>query len=146
MALGVVAFIAEQRDGAGRGARQGVEQRALGREVLAKVAEETLQVSIFAKSITQIARRAERALVCVPDALLGERGGECGLGESVAPGDRKLANVELNESVALAKERCTDAEFKAYRTVVGTLMGEMLLSVMNPLYKEHPDLKPKELL
>lgn len=94
MALGVVAFVAEQRDGAGRGARQGVEQRALGREVLAKVAEETLQVPIFAKSITQIARGAERALVCVPDALLGERGGECSLGESLAPGDRKLANVE----------------------------------------------------
>jgi hypothetical protein len=53
--------------------------------------------------------------------------------------------AKLNESVALAKERCSDAEFKAYRTVVGRLMGEMLLEVMNPLYAEHPDLKPKEL-
>jgi hypothetical protein len=54
--------------------------------------------------------------------------------------------AKLNESVALAKERCSDAEFKAYRTVVGRLMGEMLLEVMNPLYVEHPDLKPKELI
>ena len=53
--------------------------------------------------------------------------------------------AQLNESVALAKERCSEAEFKAYRTVVGRLMGEMLLEVMNPLYVEHPDLKPKEL-
>ena len=53
---------------------------------------------------------------------------------------------KLNDSVALSKERCSDAEFKAYRAVVGRLMGEMLLGVMNPLYQEHPDLKPKELL
>lgn len=54
--------------------------------------------------------------------------------------------AKLNESLALAKERCSEAEFKAYRTVVGKLMGEMLLEVMNPLYASHPDLKPKELL
>ena len=54
--------------------------------------------------------------------------------------------AKLNESLVLVKERCTEQEFKAYRTVVGKLMGEMLLEVMNPLYVSHPDLKPKELL
>jgi hypothetical protein len=54
--------------------------------------------------------------------------------------------AKLDESVALAKLRCSEAEFKAYRAIVGRLMGEMLLEVMNPLYAEHPDLKPKELL
>jgi hypothetical protein len=54
--------------------------------------------------------------------------------------------AKLNESLVLAKERCTESEFKAYRTVVGKLMGEMLLEVMNPIYASHPDLKPKELL
>jgi hypothetical protein len=53
--------------------------------------------------------------------------------------------AKLNDSVALTKNRCSEAEFKAYRTVVGRIMGEMLLEVMNPIYTEHPELKPKEL-
>lgn len=54
--------------------------------------------------------------------------------------------AKLNASVALTKERCPESEFKAYRAVVSTLMGEMLLEVMNPIYATHPELKPKELL
>lgn len=94
MALGVVAFVAEQRDGAGRGACQSVEQRALGGQVLAKVAEESHEIAILAKPVTQLTRGAERAFVRVPDALLGERCRERGLGESLAAGDRKLPDVE----------------------------------------------------
>jgi len=90
----VVAFVAEQRDGAGGGARQGVEQRALGGQVLPKVAEESREVAILSKPLAQLTRRAECALVRVLNALLGERGGERGLGETLSTGDRKLANVK----------------------------------------------------
>ncbi len=48
MTLGVVALVAEKRDGAGGGLSQGIEQRALGGEILAKIAEETREITVFA--------------------------------------------------------------------------------------------------
>lgn len=53
--------------------------------------------------------------------------------------------AKLDASVALVKERCTTAEFEAYRKAIGKIMGGMLLDVVNPLYQKHPDLKPSEL-
>lgn len=40
------------------------------------------------------------------------------------------------------REQCSPEEFAAYRRAVGRIMGEMLLGVLNPLYAEHPSLKP----
>jgi hypothetical protein len=51
----------------------------------------------------------------------------------------------LNNSIITVKEACPSQEFKAYRLAVGKIMGEMLLEVMNPLYAEHPSLKPQAL-
>ena len=48
MALVVVALIAEERNGAGGGSSQGIEERALGGEVLAKVTEEAREISVLA--------------------------------------------------------------------------------------------------
>ena len=48
MTLGVVAFVAEERDGAGGGSRQGIEERPLGGEILAKIAEEAREITVFA--------------------------------------------------------------------------------------------------
>ncbi len=53
--------------------------------------------------------------------------------------------VKLDESLAVVRERERDEDFKRYRGVVAKLLTTMLLEVMNPLYAEHPDLKPKEL-
>jgi hypothetical protein len=36
-------------------------------------------------------------------------------------------------------------EFKAYRRAVGGVMGEIVLEILNPLYKAHPSLKPTEM-
>jgi hypothetical protein len=47
MALGVVAFVAQERDGAGGGPRQAIEERALGGEVLAKITEETREIAVL---------------------------------------------------------------------------------------------------
>jgi hypothetical protein len=52
----------------------------------------------------------------------------------------------IDESISMVKEQCSDIEFDMYRKAAGKVMGEMLISIMNPIYKEHPDLKPKGLV
>ncbi|ABQ07743.1 hypothetical protein [Flavobacterium johnsoniae] len=52
---------------------------------------------------------------------------------------------ELNESVFLVQEQCSESEFFIYRRQVGIIMGNILLDVLNPLYEKHADLKPREL-
>lgn len=48
----------------------------------------------------------------------------------------------LDRSILTVQKKCPPEEFKAYRLAVAKVLGEMLLEVMNPLYAEHPDLKP----
>jgi hypothetical protein len=50
----------------------------------------------------------------------------------------------LDGSVAHAKDVCSQAEFEAYRRAVGEVMGAIWDQVLGPIFKEHPDLKPKE--
>ncbi|MCP3669199.1 MAG: hypothetical protein GY814_01925 [Gammaproteobacteria bacterium] len=51
----------------------------------------------------------------------------------------------LNQSVALVQDNCSEDELVSYRRAVGKLMGAMLLDVMNPIFDEHPELKPDQL-
>jgi hypothetical protein len=53
--------------------------------------------------------------------------------------------AKLDESVKLVKQTCSEDDFRKYRDAVGKVLGYMLLDIMNPLYKEHPDLKPPDL-
>jgi hypothetical protein len=39
----------------------------------------------------------------------------------------------------------SSSKFERYRREVGQIMGRMLLDIMNPLYDQHPEIKPKEL-
>jgi hypothetical protein len=48
----------------------------------------------------------------------------------------------LDSSLIAVRESCSPEEFKTYRRAVGKILGEMLLEVMNPLYKQHPSLEP----
>jgi hypothetical protein len=52
----------------------------------------------------------------------------------------------LNESVHIVRDRCSEAELIEVRRAVGKAMGEILLSLLNPIFKEHPTIKPPELL
>ncbi len=52
---------------------------------------------------------------------------------------------KLDASVAQVQQRCSAAEFERYREVVGRVMGDLLLEVMNPLYLKHPEFKPEGL-
>ncbi len=53
--------------------------------------------------------------------------------------------ADIDKSIAMVKDNCTQEEFEAYRKAAGKIMGDMLLEVMNPIYKTHPDLKPTEM-
>jgi hypothetical protein len=45
----------------------------------------------------------------------------------------------LDESVRLVMDRCSKAEFTAYRSVIGRVMGMLVLDVLNPLYASNPE-------
>jgi hypothetical protein len=49
----------------------------------------------------------------------------------------------LNESARLMQVEASDEEFRRYRRSVGAVMGELLFEVLNPLFSEHPELKPQ---
>lgn len=53
---------------------------------------------------------------------------------------------KLDHSVKLVLENCSKQELFDYRRAVGKIMGDILTEIMNPLYANHPDLRPKELL
>jgi hypothetical protein len=53
--------------------------------------------------------------------------------------------AKLDGSVKLVMDTSSADEFEAYRTAVAQIMGTMLLDIMNPIYREHPELKPPEL-
>jgi hypothetical protein len=48
----------------------------------------------------------------------------------------------LDDSLTSVHDRLADDEFDHYRRAVGTVLGAILLEVLNPLYAEHPNLKP----
>jgi hypothetical protein len=53
--------------------------------------------------------------------------------------------AKLDSSVKLVMDTSSAEEFEAYRAAVAQIMGTMLVDIMNPIYREHPDLKPPEL-
>ncbi|WP_373877500.1 hypothetical protein, partial [Escherichia fergusonii] len=52
---------------------------------------------------------------------------------------------QLDASVLYVQQACDESELNIYRSAVGEIMGRMLIDIMNPIYKQHPELKPKEL-
>jgi hypothetical protein len=60
-----------------------------------------------------------------------------------------LASIEvskiLNELLIDIESQCSEGEFRELRLVVGRLLGDILLEILNPLYRQHPRLMPKEL-
>ena len=57
----------------------------------------------------------------------------------------RKCSASLNDSIRLVMETCPDAEFKAYRKIIGKVLGAIYLDVMQPIHRRFPDLEPKEL-
>ncbi len=53
--------------------------------------------------------------------------------------------ARLDRSVQLVKDTSSEEEFKRYRSIVGDIMADMLIRVMNPIIADYPELKPKEM-
>lgn len=53
--------------------------------------------------------------------------------------------AKLDGSVKLVMDTSDAKEFEVYRAAIGQIMGTMLVDVMNPIYREYPELKPPEL-
>jgi len=65
---------------------------------------------------------------------------------AVQVSDRVLeASRLLNEALFLVKGSCPEAEFLVCRTAIGQVLGELLLSVLNPIYRSHPQIMPEDL-
>lgn len=52
------------------------------------------------------------------------------------------ANRILNDAVSLVVENGSVDEAKEFRLAVGQVSGELLLGILNPLYRKHPELTP----
>jgi len=54
------------------------------------------------------------------------------------------ASLEMNLTLVLIQEECSDEELRKYRRGTGRAMGYLYTDVIMPILKEHPDLEPEE--
>jgi hypothetical protein len=52
------------------------------------------------------------------------------------------SNFILDSYLNYLKENLEEKEFQAYCKKFGKIMGETLFQVLNPIWEEHPELKP----
>lgn len=52
---------------------------------------------------------------------------------------------QIDELVSIVQSKAPHADFIEFRVAAGKVLGELLLEILNPIYRMHPDLKPKEL-
>ncbi|MCW8880576.1 MAG: hypothetical protein OQJ89_05665 [Kangiellaceae bacterium] len=55
------------------------------------------------------------------------------------------SRVSLSQSVKLVKDNCSEEESKKYEAAMARIVGYLILDVMEPLYSEHPELKPDDI-
>jgi hypothetical protein len=55
-----------------------------------------------------------------------------------------LRNVsaELDRSIRIVRDNSSEEDFIRYRRLVGKLMGEIFVEVLQPIYLEYPELTP----
>lgn len=55
------------------------------------------------------------------------------------------ANDSLNSILIEVKKHGSADEFSVVREQVSKIMAELLFSILNPIYRQHPELKPEGL-
>jgi hypothetical protein len=53
------------------------------------------------------------------------------------------ASDTIERTVGLARESASNEEFLAYRAGIAIVLEGMLWELLNPIFKRHPDIKPK---
>jgi hypothetical protein len=53
--------------------------------------------------------------------------------------------ARIDKSISLVQDRGTPEDFAQYRAAAGVVMGDILLEILNPLFRQHPNLAPAEL-
>jgi hypothetical protein len=51
---------------------------------------------------------------------------------------------QVQESMAAVQETCSHEEYVAYRNAVGKVVAPIIFEVLEPLYSDHPALKPSD--
>jgi hypothetical protein len=54
-------------------------------------------------------------------------------------------NSQLDDSVALVRDRCSAEDLHWFRREVGKIMGALCLDIQERLWAEHPSLRPREM-
>jgi hypothetical protein len=54
------------------------------------------------------------------------------------------ASDTIERTIRTARDAAPNDEFLAYREGVGKVLEMMLWELLNPIYKQHPDIKPKD--
>lgn len=52
---------------------------------------------------------------------------------------------KLNDSMLLVRESAAEEEFSRYRRAVGNVLASTFENILDPIFAEHPDLKPDQL-
>ena len=55
------------------------------------------------------------------------------------------AGARIDATVALVQDKATPEELAKYRQAAGVVMSDLLFEIMNPIFEQHPDLKPPQL-
>ena len=54
-------------------------------------------------------------------------------------------NSQLDDSVALVRDKCSAEDLQWYRRGVGKIMGASCLDIQEKLWAQHPSLRPREM-
>ena len=55
------------------------------------------------------------------------------------------SRINLSQSVRYVKDNCSKEEATAYERAMARIVGYLILDVMEPLYEQHPELRPEAL-
>ncbi|MEW5250753.1 hypothetical protein [Microbulbifer discodermiae] len=54
-------------------------------------------------------------------------------------------SLKLRGTLDLVKSNCVAGEVEQYKQKLGVVLGHLMLDLRDPIYKEHPDLLPRDL-
>lgn len=52
---------------------------------------------------------------------------------------------KLDDVIVLVTDECPEEEARKFRGAAGNIMGHIFVDLLDPVYREHPELEPEEL-